>query len=212
MMPRELGALVLHRSASPLRALALFLFAGLAAALGVLPSPALANPAADGTPPTLRGFGTFLGHVWTDADGDALPDCGPANPFALAVGETAAIDVWIDSDDFVWTSFEIHLFWDVSGLEFVDAVYVIEGGQVLPPQIDSWSGTIGFSGWSFSESGSTHIARVRFRAASVTGACVWPIFDPGSWTDTWSQVADVEGASRFFREVGATCYEVSEPE
>jgi hypothetical protein len=162
-----------------------------------------ATSAACDTPPSAARAAAsswlYGGRIWTDMDGDGLPECGPASPFLHAPGDTIAFDVWIDTESFVWYSFSIYVEWEPVALDFVAAEYVIAGGQNSPP--DVWAGgpeAVGFSGWGYSRSGVVHIGCVFLRYVEPLGTCVYPMIDPSYYGEIWSQCNDANYSNTFF--------------
>ena len=98
----------------------------------------------------------FGGTIWTDGNGDGLPD---ASAIQTAVGATVSIDAWIDSGDFLWTNFLVFVE-RTSGLTYVSASYIISGGSNTP--IDTFSNprAVGFGGYGYSRLGVTQIGSI----------------------------------------------------
>jgi hypothetical protein len=63
----------------------------------------------------------FAGQIWTDIDGDGLP----GDQIYGQVSDNVLVDVWIDSQSFAFTQFQVVV--DIGGADFVG------GGAVLPP-------------------------------------------------------------------------------
>lgn len=153
---------------------------------------------------------SYIGRVWTDANGDGLADCGPANPLAAVTGEVVSFDVWLDSEDFTWSSFEIWVYWDPSCFEYVSSEYAVIGdGSVSPPTPDPFTGSVGFSGSGFENAGVSRIARIDLRPIASGSCCVVPILDPSYWNETWCQLYNASGEFTYFREVGASCFDAA---
>jgi hypothetical protein len=66
----------------------------------------------------LAGSQALARHVWTDATGDGLPD---GSLVALAVGDTARLDLWFDSDSLVWDAYYLYVGWQPGAFLWTDA-------------------------------------------------------------------------------------------
>lgn len=176
--------------------------------LALATSVAADAPAPATSPSSVTWF--YGGRVWIDTDGDGLPECGPASPFLHAPGDTISLDVWIDTESFVFSSFQIYVEWEPTGLDYVSAEYVISGGQNAAPEV--WAGgpeAVGFMGWNYSRSGVMLIGRVHLRYVQPIETCVYTMIDPSYYGEIWSECTDAAGNRFFFVESSSSCVALS---
>jgi hypothetical protein len=116
----------------------------------------------------------FAGQTWTDGDGDGLPDGGP---FLLGSPGAVNVDVWIDSQSFLWTNYLVFVEWNDACLDYVSAAYIVSGGTNFPLDDFSNPSAIGFGGFGFSLQGVTRIGSVSLNYTGPGTCCVQPIID-----------------------------------
>lgn len=85
----------------------------------------------------------FGGQVWTDANGDGVADTAP---ITTAVSSNIVIDLWMDSQSFTFTAYNIWAEW--SGLSYVagSATNLVTGCGNDPNDTFSHPQGIGFAG------------------------------------------------------------------
>ena len=116
--------------------------------------------------------------LWADGDGDGLPDSADrlqlVEPSALVT-----VDVWVDSQSFLWTNFQI---WMEHGtaLEYASGVYLVTGGNTFP--VDNYSSptVTAIGGFTFmgGRHGATRLARLSYHVTRPGSASVSFVTDP----------------------------------
>jgi hypothetical protein len=119
---------------------------------------------------------TIARSFWTDANGDGLPDQGGPGTL-ISVGDTVAVDLWIDSEDLVWDQCWLYVGWPQTCFDWIDADFYITGGFNLFEL--SWDDTLGFIGFDYSESGVDRIGWVKLRCDEAAQCCIEPILSNG---------------------------------
>src|SRR5262245_13179111 len=72
---------------------------------------------------------SHAGQMWTDADGDGLPDSSPLiRPPCAAL----TIDLWVDSQSFQFTNFWAWAGWPAGHLKYIDGSGVILAAGCTP--------------------------------------------------------------------------------
>lgn len=139
--------------------------------------------------------------VWTDADGDGLPDTSTPS---VAVDSSVTLDVWIDSEGFEWSDFSVFIELS-SGLAYDSASFVITGGSNYP--IDDFSNpqAIGFAGSSYDTGGVTLIGTITATITAGDTVCASPIIDENNPYETFSQLSSVDSAT-VFSERASSCW------
>jgi hypothetical protein len=121
-------------------------------------------------------FGTaHAGQIWTDQNGDGLPDGGDL--VLVAPSTNVTVGVWIDAQSFAWTNFLAYIEWSGLCISYVSASYVISGGSNFPIDDFSHPRGVGFGGSGYSQGGIDHIGNVTLHISSPLGCCVTPIID-----------------------------------
>jgi hypothetical protein len=115
------------------------------------------------------------GQIWTDGDGDGLPDGGPTVPQLPSTNVT--VGVWIDAQSFSWTNFLAYIEWSGDCISYVSASYVISGGSNFPIDNFSHPRGIGFGGSGYAQGGVDHIGNVTLHLNAPVSCCVTPIID-----------------------------------
>jgi len=144
----------------------------------------------------------FAGQVWTDGNGDGLPDGGP---FVVAPNTSVTVGVWVDAQSFSWTNFLVYVEYNRNCATFQNATYVISGGSNFP--IDNFSNpnAIGFSGQGYAQGGVDHIGNVGFQINSPVACCITPIIDLYNPYYTFCQLGTQSGY-QLFTTSSETCY------
>lgn len=159
------------------------------AAMLAVPVAALAQPTCPGGPARQDL------NIWVDTDGDGAP--GPNQTVALNASVT--VDLWIDTKDVAFTSFQTWFeLGDGGGLYFsrdtvdTDVTFRITGG--VPDPVDTFSNpnALGFTGSGFtSQMGVIRIATLvtkAIRNAPSFSGCIAPIADYANPNGTFSIV------------------------
>ncbi|MFN0149832.1 MAG: hypothetical protein ACKVU1_03855 [bacterium] len=113
------------------------------------------------------------GQIWTDGNGDGLPD---TSPLTLPPNTDVTIGLWVDAQSFTWTNYLAYIEWTPGSVQFLSATYVVTGGSNFPIDDFSHPNGVGFGGNGFSQGGVDHIGNVTLRITSPLGA-VTPIID-----------------------------------
>jgi hypothetical protein len=153
----------------------------------------------------------FGGRIWTDADGDGLSECGPASPLTLDVGDTVAVDVWIDTEAFEWSTFQVYVEWSADAFVFAGADYLISGGQNYSPDVWTYPEAVGLFGNGYARSGVSAIGRIYLRYESPVNGCVFPLLDDSYWAEIWSECWTGTGDRFFFSATASSCVDPSTP-
>jgi hypothetical protein len=95
------------------------------------------------------------GQIWTDRDGDGLPDGGLAS--AAQPSTNATVGVWIDAQSFSWTGFLAVVEWSGDCISYVSASWVITGGGYRRIRSDYAPNTLAFEGAGFSVTSVTSL-------------------------------------------------------
>jgi hypothetical protein len=143
--------------------------------------------------------------IWTDSDGDGLPDT--SKPFVIPPSTNFTVGVWIDSEGFAWTGFAAYVEWPPGIFSYVSAQYVVTGGSNFPIDNFSHPSGMGFSGSGFSRNGVTHIGNVFLHVDLPFATCVTPITDEQNPYRVVSILTDVP-AYTLFPSANGSCYGV----
>jgi hypothetical protein len=147
------------------------------------------------------------GQIWTDGNGDGLPDDGAV--MSAAPGEVVSFDIWIDSQGFQWTNFLAYAEWEAACFTYVSAEYLISGGVNFPVDDFTHPSGIGFGGIQYDRSGVEAISRVSVRLTAPVSCCVTPIIDVNNPYYVFSQLG--QGPSYFlFSSNPGSCWDASD--
>lgn len=143
------------------------------------------------------------GQIWTDANGDGLPESGEN---VLPRCSIATIDVWIDSEAFPFTRFVIWAEW-ATGLNYVEGSGVVLTSACGPDSIDRSTSPvgIGFSGVACNVDGIHRIGSFQLQTDDLlTERCVYPLIDPSHPLGTFS-ILWYEGFYNLFQVAHGSC-------
>ncbi len=167
-------------------ALALVLVLGFFAALQLAPASARA------------------GQVWTDGDGDGLPDTSPLG--SVPIGADVTVDVWIDSQSFVWTDFVVFI-------ERGDCLGFVNYGRrgcadcTFPPDNVSNPTATGIAYYGVpGQHGVSSLGFLTFRKNSVGRCCATPIIDVNNPFGTFS-VLGSQTSYLLFQTASGSCWD-----
>jgi hypothetical protein len=154
---------------------------------------------------TALAFGDIAqaGQIWTDGNGDGLPDPGQGLPGSPSTNVT--IGVWIDAQSFTWTNFLAYIEWSGQCISYVSASYVISGGSNFPIDNFSHPRGIGFGGSGYAQGGIDHIGNVTLHINTPVSCCVSPIIDVYNPYYVFSQLG-AGSAYMLFSTNPFTCY------
>lgn len=157
---------------------------------------------------TLAPAPARAGQVWTDGDGDGLPDPQGTPIFYTNPSDLVTVRVYFDSQSFVWTNYQAWLERD-PGLSYASLEFVITGGANInpcefftpcPPH------TVGMTGFNFPNvHGVSLIGTVTFLIDIFGLVCVRPIIDPANPYGTFS-VLGAGSAYYIFQTAQGTCW------
>ena len=140
--------------------------------------------------------------VWTDRNGDGLPDSGVSS---IAVGTEFTVDVWIDSETFTWTNYLVYIEHASGAFKRRDANYWVQGAN-FPVDRFSHPRGFGFGGYGYNTSGTTKIGWATFKfLGSISSKCISPIIDVNNSYGVFCQLGSGESYALF--STGSTsCY------
>ena len=144
----------------------------------------------------------YAGQIWTDGNGDGLPDSGP---LPATPSTNVTIGVWIDAQSFNWTNYLTYVEWTANCFSYISASYVITGGSNFPIDNFSHPRAIGFGGSGFNEGGVDHIGNYVLHLNLPTSCCVSPIIDIYNPYYVFSQLGAGSSYMLFTSNPG-TCY------
>lgn len=142
--------------------------------------------------------------IWTDANGDGLPD---SSTFTVPPSTNVTVGVWIDSEGFAWTSYAVYVEWTPGIFSYVSAQYVVTGGGNFPIDNFSHPSGIGFGGYWFSRNGVSHLGNLILHVNEPFDGCVTPITDEQNPYRVVSILTDVP-AYTLFSSADSSCYGV----
>lgn len=162
-----------------------------ALARGPAPTRALAVALAVAVALSLAAWGALLtpaplsaGSIWTDGDGDGLPD--PHGLSGASPGDEIAVDVWIDTQSFVFTYFQAWVERD-KNLRFLDAVVTLSGGAADTVDTFSNPDATGLTGAYFApRQGVLKVGRMRYVWVDGASCAVRPLTEYGGTWGTFS--------------------------
>jgi len=131
--------------------------------------------------------GASAGQIWTDGDGDGLPDAGLVS---TAPDSSLTVGIWVDSQSFAWTNFLAYVEWAPGCATFVSGEYVVAGVAPFPVDDFSHPSGVGFGGQGAAPpiSGVTHLANATLRIDAPVGCCIVPIIDVANPSYVFSQL------------------------
>jgi hypothetical protein len=119
---------------------------------------------------------SFAGQVWTDANGDGLPD---NRSYFSVPSDLLSVDIWLDTQSFTFTSFRVTV--ERSGpVSTAAASYWISGGSNSPIDSTSRPNSLIYSGSGYSAHGVTRIGLLVVHPDQFFPGCapfVSPIID-----------------------------------
>ncbi len=113
------------------------------------------------------------GQVWTDANGDGLPDERSIFSVPSVIGSA---DIWVDTQSFTFTAFRI----TIERSDYVSTVaaaYWISGGSNAPIDSTSRPKSLIFSGSGYNAHGVTRISRIDVHVDQFFPGCA-PFVSP----------------------------------
>jgi hypothetical protein len=138
--------------------------------------------------------------IWTDANGDGLPDGGA---MALAVGDTARLDLWFDSDALNWDGYYLYLGWPRGAFLWTDAGFY-EGVDTWLFDVTWYPDTLGLINFIPGGSGVYRAAWIELRREVPELSCVEPLLG------VWSRLR-AGGEDYPFSKGHASCFEAAPP-
>ena len=149
------------------------------------------------------------GQIWTDGNGDGLPDGGPA--IAASPSTNVTVGVWFDAQAFAFTNFLAYIEWQGQCVSYVSASYVITGGSNFPIDNFSAPNAIGFGGSGFANrTGVIQVGNAVFHINTTTACCISPIIDIYNPYYVFSQLG-AGSAYMLFTTNPGTCYGEAAP-
>lgn len=143
------------------------------------------------------------GSVWLDRNGDGLPDPG----CDFAPGFEMQVNVWIDTEAFTFTAFQITI--EDEGLRVIEADYTISGGTNAAIDSTSRPSSIIFAGSGYTSQGILQIGTIRYELEFDLCSIARPIIDV---SDAFRcQVTSNDGAEAYVFPTGTpTCVTLGE--
>ena len=146
------------------------------------------------------------GQIWTDGNGDGLPDGGP--PIAADPSTNLTVGVWFDAQAFAFTNFLAYIEWGGPCFSYVSATYVITGGSNFPIDNFSAPNAIGFGGSGFANrTGVVQVGNAVFHLNTPISCCISPVIDIYNPYYVFSQLG-AGSAYMLFTTNPGTCYGV----
>ncbi len=130
----------------------------------------------------------FAGQIWTDGNGDGLPDChfndpycnvhcpAPQNHLERRDSDLITIDVYLDSQSFQWTNYQAWVQRD-GCFQFVSGQYRVTGGTNFPLDNVSNPNATGFAGFGFNQHGVVLVGTLTVHYNGLVKWCLWPIIE-----------------------------------
>jgi hypothetical protein len=143
------------------------------------------------------------GQIWTDGNGDGLPDGGTS--IVIPPSSNVTVGVWIDAQSFSWTNFLAYVEWSGNCFSYVSASYVISGGSNFPIDNFSHPSGIGFGGSGYAQGGVDQIGNLTLHVNTPLSCCVTPIIDVYNPYYVFSQLG-AGSAYMLFVTNPQTCY------
>lgn len=145
--------------------------------------------------------------VWTDGNGDGLPDA--PGELVTAPYTIVSVDVWIDSGTFVWTNFLAYVEWTPSCLTYLNGAYLVSGGERFPVDDFSHPSGVGYGGYNLPpRQGVAALMQLNFRIESPVVCCVSPIIDTNNPYYVFCQLGQAENYMAF-SEMSPSCWELT---
>lgn len=133
------------------------------------------------------------GQIWTDGDGDGLPDEGNLPGF-IQVSDLVSVDVWLDSQSFVWTYFQAWVEHNWTK-RFYNGYYLVDGGTTNPIDTFGNPSATGLSGNGFApHHGVTLIGRLTYHNEAPWKNSVRPIID---YSNPWGTFSIIGNGSSY---------------
>jgi hypothetical protein len=142
--------------------------------------------------------------IWTDGNGDGLPD---TSPIAVSSGANVAVDIWIDAEGFSWTNFQTVVQYQDPCLQSPQAQYTIAGGVNFPPETPVTPTVVVLNGFGYSEAGVDKIGNVTFQMGASSPCCVTPMVDPQDPSGYFSALG-IQQTFELFTTSSGTCFEI----
>ena len=140
--------------------------------------------------------------IWVDADGDGLPE-PPDEILAAEPGDIVTVDIWVDSQSFSWTNFQV---WLDRGptLAFTDGAYLARGGNNFPFDNFTIPTATGIGGFGFvGQHGVSLLARLSLRKTWPGLSTLSFLIDPNDPRENFSLLGTRGGYFLFERGEGA---------
>ena len=152
---------------------------------------------------TALGGGAYAGQIWTDGNGDGLPD---GSAIMVAPSTNVTVGVWFDAQAFAFTNFLAYIEWQGQCVSYVSASYVITGGSNFPIDNFSAPNATGFGGSGFpNRTGIVQVGNAVFHINTTTACCISPIIDIYNPYYVFSQLG-AGSAYMLFTTNPRTCY------
>lgn len=142
--------------------------------------------------------------IWTDANGDGLPD---TTIFNVPANTIDTVDIWIDSESFAWTNYLVYVEHASGAFKRRYAGYSIQGGN-FPIDWFSLPRGVGFGGYGYDNQGVEKIGWFAFKFLGTTalnGKCIKPIIDIYNSYGVFSQLGSSESYA-LFSTASNSCY------
>ncbi len=142
--------------------------------------------------------------LWADGNGDGLPD--PVGGVTLTDRSAlVTLDVWVDSQSFVWTNFQIWLE-RPPGLVYEDVAYLVTGGNPFPVDDFTRPTLLGLGGFGYfgGRHGVTLLARLTLHKTRAERDSVSFLIDPADSNDICSTLGTPTAYFVFDRAAGTS--------
>ncbi len=149
----------------------------------------------------------FAGQIWTDGDGDGLPDA--AKFVGRLPSDLVTVQVWIDTQSYAFSYFQAWIE-RAPCLTFVSATYAITGTTNTIP-VDNFThpqrtGISGTGAVQPGRHGVVLIGSITFHIETIANCCVNPIIDLGN--PPYSILGNnPQGTYQAFQSASGTCYD-----
>lgn len=145
----------------------------------------------------------FAGQVYTDGNGDGLPDVGPI--VGVTASTNVTVSVYLDSQSFTWTNYLY--FVERQGASFVSHTYTLAPttSHFLIDNASNPNAT-GMGGLGFNSHGLVKIGTITFHKDVPGLACVFPIIDTGNPYGTFCSIG-TSSDYRLFQTAQGSCWD-----